>query len=41
LEDVAEDGLGIIGVRDVLANAEDITALADVVLHIVVGALVC
>ena len=40
LENVAEDGLGVVGVRYVLAYTEDVTTLANVVLYVVVCALV-
>lgn len=41
MEHVAQDGLRVVGVRHVLAHTQDVTALTDVVLHIVIGALVC
>ena len=40
LEHVAQDRLRVVGVRHMLAHAEDVAALADVVLDVVVGALV-
>ena len=41
LEHVAQDRLRVVGVRHMLAHAEDVAALADVVLHVLVGAFVC
>ena len=35
-----QDGLGVVGIFDVLRDAEDVAALADVVLDVVVRALV-
>ena len=35
-----QDGLGVIGIFDVLRDTEDVAAFADVVLDVVVGALV-
>ena len=40
LKHVAEDGLGVVWVRDVLADSQDVAALANVVLDIIVSALV-
>ena len=41
LEDVAQNGLRVVGVGHVLTHAQDVTALTDVVLYIVIGAFVC
>jgi len=35
-----QDGLGVVGIFDVLRDTEDVAAFADVVLDVVVGALV-
>ena len=40
LEHVAQDRLRVVGVRHMLAHAQDVAALADVVLDVVVCALV-
>jgi len=40
LEHVTENGLWVVGVRHVLTHAENVAALTDVVLDIVIGAFV-
>lgn len=40
LKNIVEDGFGVVGVGDLLAYAQDVSALLDVVLDVVVRTLV-